>query len=192
MECMNNSIVLPNPITQIASMPYALYLSLQGKYFVGNTGNLVFDNGKKAWGGLINPCHSGVNLHLNVWTVTNFGDSPIKAQIWFNSFPPGSATKSKLVTPANTALCPLPKPKVKLIKSDNVTKYPKDGVNAFNRIAPPDSTIAEEEDGKFIFPPGGSFIIFLSNLETPNKPVKVNIALGWWEEPISNSDKIIY
>ncbi|MGU9538836.1 hypothetical protein ACQX0N_07595 [Clostridium tepidum] len=45
MDCINNcnhSIILPNPITQVASMPYALYLSLQGKYFVGYADELEF------------------------------------------------------------------------------------------------------------------------------------------------------
>jgi len=45
-------------------------------------------------------------------------------------------------------------------------------------------TIADEEVGKFIFPPGGSFIIFLSNPETPNELAQGRVAFGWWEEKI--------
>lgn len=187
MECINNynnSILLPNPITQVASMPYALYLSLQGKYFVGYADELEFGNGKSAWAGLINPSYSRVNLHVYVWTVTDVGESPIRAQIWFNSDPPGRAIESELVTPANTALCPLPRPRIRLLQASNVIGEPKGGVKAFVRRVLPEVTIAAEEEGKFIFPPGGSFVVFLSNPETPNEPAQGRVAFGWWEEPI--------
>lgn len=181
-----NSIILPNPITQVASMPYPLYISLQGKYFVGHSGNIKFDTNTSAWAGLVNPNCSGINLHVYVWTVTNYDPSPINAQVWLNSTPPGHPTVSKSVTPVNTALCPLPKPKAKIIRANNVTTEPKCGAHAYSRIIPQETTIADEEDGKFILPPGGSFIIFLSNLKTPNKPVEADIAFGWYEEKIKH------
>ena len=187
MKCDNNykdSITLPNPITQVASMPYSLYLSLQGKYFIGYADELEFGNGKSAWAGLVNPTHSGVNLHVYVWTVTDIGTSPIRAQFWFNSTPPGYPVKSQLVTPTNTALCPLPRPKVKLLQANNVIGEPNGGIKAFVRRALPETTLVEEEAGKLIFPPGGSFIVFLSNPETPNKSAQGRVALGWWEEEI--------
>lgn len=40
------------------------------------------------------------------------------------------------------------------------------------------------EQGKFIFPPGGSFLIFLSNPEMPQLEASGRVAFGWWEEPI--------
>lgn len=180
----NNSILLPNPITQVASMPYPLYLSLQGKYFVGHSDELEFGNNTSAWAGLINPSCSGVNLHVYVWTVTNSGKYPINVQIWFNSNLPGSPYVSEFVTPSNTALCPLPSPRVDLLQATDVIDKPIEGVNAYIRTAPPDTTIVAEEDGKFIFPPGGSFIVFLSNLENPNEPAKGTVSFGWWEEKI--------
>lgn len=165
-------------------MPYELYLSLQGKYFVGYGDNLTFGEGRSAWAGLINPCNSRVNLHLNVWTVTDVGTSPIRAQIWFNSSPPGTPIASPLVTPSNTTLCPLPKPKVKLLEASDVFGTPQGGTKAFVRRVLPEVTIAETENGKFIFPPGGSFLIFLSNPESPDEPAAGRVAFGWWEEPI--------
>lgn len=179
-----NSITLPNPITQVASMPYALYLSLQGKYFIGYADELEFGTGRSAWAGLINPSNSGVNLFVYVWTVTDIGTSPIRAQFWFNSNPPGYPMQSQLVTPSNTALCPLPRPKVKLLQANDVKGEPDGGIKAFVRRALPENTLVEEEGGKLIFPPGGSFVVFLSNPETPNQPAQGRVAFGWYEEEI--------
>lgn len=186
-NCNNfkNSILLPNPITQVASMPYSLYLSLQGKYFLGSTNELSFGNERSAWAGLFNPTNSGVNLHVYFWQVSNTGPSPIRAQIWFNSCPPGRPVKVTTVTPGNTALCPPPKPKVKLLQASNVIGEPKDGHKAFVRRAQSEVTIGDEEFGKFIFPPGGSFVIFLSNPETPTEPAKATVNYAWWEEKIN-------
>jgi len=33
-----------------------LYQSVQGRYFVGQTDTIRLEQGKNAWGGLINPC----------------------------------------------------------------------------------------------------------------------------------------
>lgn len=187
MEGCNNyksSIILPNPITQIASMPYALYLSLQGKYFLGSTEELEFGNGTSAWAGLFNPTNSGVNLHVYFWQVSNTGESPIRAQIWFNSDLPGRPTRVTSVTPGNTALCPPPRPKIRLLQASNVQGEPEDGVKAFVRRALPEVTIGDEEVGKFIFPPGGSFTIFLSNPETPDQSAAATVGYAWWEEEI--------
>jgi hypothetical protein len=186
-NCSNykSSIILPNPITQVASMPYELYLSLKGKYFLGSTEELEFGNGKSAWAGLFNPNYSNVNLHLYFWQVTNTGTTPIRAQIWFNSDPPGMPTRVRTITPGNTALFPLPRSNVRLFQASNVTGEPEDGVKAFVRRAQPGVTIGDVEVGKFIFPPGGSFLIFLSNPETPNLPAKASVGYAWWEEEIN-------
>lgn len=48
----------------------------------------------------------------------------------------------------------------------------------------PEVTLVDDEQGKFIFPPGGSFLIFLSNPEVPDVLASGRIAFGWWEEPI--------
>lgn len=186
-NCSNlkNSIVLPNPITQVGSMPYALYESLQGKYFLGYTGELEFGNGKSAWAGLFNPENSNVNLYVYFWQVTNTGASPIRAQIWFNSELPGISTRVKNVTSGNTAIYPLPKPKVKLYQASNVIDEPENGVKAFVRRAQPGTDIGDVEVGKFIFPPGGNFTIFLFNPETPTQPAKATVGYAWFEEPIN-------
>ena len=182
-----NSIFLPNPITQVADMPYALYLSLQGKYFVGYADDMKFQNGNIAWAGLVNPVNSRVNLHIYVWTVTNIGESPLIAQICFNAEPSGEPVKSELVTPSNTALKPLPIPRVNLLQANNSLNEPYDGDNVFKIKVIPEVTTASEEVGKFIFPPGGSFIISLSNLEESNQIGEGRVAFGWWEEKIQEN-----
>lgn len=185
----NDSIVLPNPITQVASMPYALYLSLQGKYFVGYADDMKFDSRNIAWAGLINPIHSGVNLYVYVWTVTNIGKSPLNARIYFNIDPAGQVVESAFVTPANTALYPLPKPKIKLLQANNVLVEPKNVDSLITREVLPEVTIVGEEEGTFIFPPGGSFIITLSNSKTRNQIGEGRVAFGWYEEKVNSSKK---
>lgn len=167
---------------QFAAMPNSLYHSLAGKYFVGYADNMYFEKDKNAWAALFNPGNSGVNLFVNVWTVTDIYEPPIRIQFWLNSELPGYASESELVTPANTALCHPKCPRVHLMQASNVTGNPEGGVKGFVRRTLPGETVVEEEDGKFIIPPGGNFAVFLSNTEGENIPANVRVAYGWWEE----------
>lgn len=180
----NKSILIPNPITQVAALPYELYVSLEGKYFVGYTTELTFGKGKSSWAGLFNPTHSGVNLYVYIWQVANTGVSPIRTQIWFNSNPPGCPTRVTTITNSNTAIYPTPYPKIKLLQAVNVIEDPENGVKAFVRRAQAGITVGDVEDGKFIFPPGGSFMIFLSNPETPDQTASATVNFAWFEEKI--------
>lgn len=166
------------------SVPINLAKSLEGKYFVGYADNLSFGMGKSAWARLFNPPNSGVNLHVTVWTVTDVAESPFRAEIWFNAEPPGTPQESGLVTPANTAICPPSQPRIKLQYGINVSGNPTGGIKAFVRRGQPQTTLVDDEQGKFIFPPCGSFLVFLSNPETPELAASGRIAFGWWEEPI--------
>jgi hypothetical protein len=155
-----------------------------GNYFVGYADNLVFGQGTNAWGRLYNPIDSGVNLYVNVWTVSDISQGPFRAQFWFNATPPGTPIDSELVTPSNTAIQPLPEPRIKIQLASDVYGEPSGGVKAFVRRGQPETTLVETENGKFIFPPGGSFMIFLSNPETPDIKASGRLAFGWWEEEI--------
>ena len=115
---------------------------------------------------------------------SDVSESAFRAQIWFNAIPPGNPMESTLVTPANLAFCPTPSPRVRLQYSNNVIGDPIGGIKAFVRRGQPETTIVDDEEGKFIFPPGGSFLIFLSNPETPDVFTSGRVAFGWWEEPI--------
>jgi hypothetical protein len=44
--------------------------------------------------------------------------------------------------------------------------------------------LVENENGKLIFPPGGSFLVFISLPEGSNVAAGGRIAFGWWEEKI--------
>ena len=167
------------------NIPIELYESLRGEYFIGYADNLSLENGTSAWARLYNPRESGVNLHVNVWTVTDISESPFRAQFWFNPTPPGIPTESSLVTPSNTAFRPVPKPKVKLQLASNVSGEPVGGVKAFVRRGEPGTTLVETENGKLIFPPGGSFLVYITIMENPSIAASGRIAFGWWEESIA-------
>lgn len=167
------------------NIPIELYESIRGEYFIGYADNLSLGNGTSAWARLYNPHGSGVNLHVNVWTVTDISEAPFRAQFWFNSTAPGKSSESTLVTPSNTAIRPIPRPRVKLELASNVTGEPTGGVKAFVRRGEPGTTLVETENGKLIFPPGGSFLVFLSITEDSGIAASGRIAFGWWEEKIS-------
>lgn len=174
------------PLYYIADIPIDLAKSLEGKYFVGTADDLEFGNATNAWARLYNPPDSGVNLFVNVWTASDITTSPFRVQIFFNSQVSGIVQESMMVTPANTTLNPLPEPKAKLEYAVGVRGLPQGGVKAFGRNGTAGTTINSEEHGKFIFPPGGSFLVFLSNPQAPTIPAIGKIAFGWWEEPIQN------
>ena len=171
-------------LPQTVNVPIETYESAIGQYFIGYADELTFGNGTSAWARLYNPPDSGVNLFVNVWTVTDISSSPFRAQFWFNAEAPGTPSESALVTPSNTAYRPVPRPHVKLQLASDVTGSPSDGVKAFVRRGEPEVTLVESENGKLIFPPGGNFLVFLSLAEGATEPAAGRIAFGWWEEKI--------
>lgn len=177
-------------LTKTVNIPIELYKSLMGEYFIGYADNLNFGKGTSAWARLFNPPDSGVNLHVNVWTVTDVSESPFRAQFWFNSVPPGRPFTSQYVTPSNTAIQPPVQNRVILQYATMVNGDPFGGIKAFVRRGQPETTLVDTENGKLIFPPGGSFLVFLSNPETPELATSGRIAFGWWEDIIS-CDRIL-
>lgn len=77
---------------QTAAMANSLYHSLQGQYFVGYADNMFFERDKNAWAALANLPNSGVHLFVNVWTVSDLYEPPIRMQIWLNAALPGDYT----------------------------------------------------------------------------------------------------
>jgi len=170
-------------LEKAVNIPIELYQSTLGRYFIGYADNLSFGRNTSAWARLYNPEGSGVNLHVNVWTVTDISEAPFRAQFWFNASVPGAYSTAP-GTPTNTAIRPLPVPKVELQLASDVTAAPEGGVKAFVRRGQPIDTVVETENGKLIFPPGGSFLAYLSLIDTPEVPAEGRVAFGWWEEPL--------
>lgn len=165
---------------QVINLEYRVYKSFTGKYFMGHTPQICLGANSNAWGGLLNPANSGVNLYINTFTVTNSSAIPFQAQLWLNSSPLGNTTASPHLTPANTVLAPLPKPKSLLAYSQYVTATPMNGVSILSRIAGASSTTVGNYYGKIIIPQGGTFIVFL---HSPGAQyINTEVAFGWWEE----------
>lgn len=167
-------------IPQVVSVPNTLYQSLKGRYFVGQTIFLFTGKGQNAWAALVNPKDSDVNLYVNVITISNFSSIPYTAQTWLNTNPPASPAIAERISPANTTIDPLPKPKVELQYVQSTTLEPSGGVNTFNRVVNSNNTLVSEEDGKFIIPPGGNYLIFL--ISEGDEMIKSKVAFGWWEK----------
>jgi hypothetical protein len=174
----------PNMLSKTVNVPIELYESMRGKYFIGYADELSLNMGTSAWARLYNPRLSGINLYVNVWTVTDISDSPFRAQFWFNADPPGNASESSLVTPSNLAFRPTPQPRVRLQKASNVYGEPESGIKAFVRRGDPGTTVVEVENGKLIFPPGSSFLVYVTLTDSIHTSGMARIAFGWWEESI--------
>jgi len=169
---------------QTVNIPIELYESIQGRYFMGYADALSLGGNLGAWARLYNPPGSGVNLHVNVWTVTELSGSPFFARFWFNAAPAETPTVSANVTTTNTALYPAPIPRVELQYASASSQPPSGGVVAFVRNGEPGTTVVETENGKLIFPPGGNFLIYVTLTDTSILSATVRIAFGWWEQRI--------
>ncbi len=166
----------PKKLTRVVTIANSLAQSQNGNYFVGQTPELSMSK-STAYGALFNPEGSEVDLFVNVFTITNFSDIPLKAEIWIDSTPPGIWLESDLVTTTNTSITPTPTSMVELIYLENSAAITT-GVNAFDRVIPGKSTIVAEEDGKYIVPPKKFFVISLT--PTLTGPVTASIAYGWF------------
>lgn len=155
--------------------------SMLGKYFIGQTGILNFGNEYNAWGGIINPDNSGVNLYIDLFTITNFSAQNFIGEIWLNAKPPKKSIISSTVTPSNQTILPPPRPKAVMEYADFTTESLTNGVNIFGRIVAPNSTlVSDSHQGSIIIGQGGSFSILLKSLGP--QAIMGTIVLTWWEE----------
>ncbi|WP_010244269.1 DUF6143 family protein [Acetivibrio cellulolyticus] len=157
--------------------------SMLGRYFIAQTDTLSFGNKSDAWGGIINPRNSGVNLYFDIFTITNFSNYSFTGEIWLNAKPPKESKPASTVTPSNQAIFPPPRPKAIMEYANNITEPLKNGVNIFGRIVAPNSTlVSDSHKGSMIIGPGGSFSILLKSPGQQN--ITGTIVLTWWEEKI--------
>lgn len=157
--------------------------SMLGRYFIGQTGILNFGNKYSAWGGIINPVNSGVNLYFDIFTITNFGAQSFTGEIWLNAKQPKKSVISRTVTPSNQTIIPPPIPRAVMEYADYMIEPLTNGVNIFGRIVAPNSTlVSDSHKGSIIIGPGDSFSILLKSYGP--QTIKGTIVLTWWEERI--------
>ena len=163
---------------QVIVLSDAVYHSYLGEYFLGQTKLITFGAGFNAWGGLINPVGSKVNLFLNAYTISNFSKQPLTAEGWLSSILPGNAEESMDYAAGNQSIIPPPRPKVKIQSANFVSKTPTGGTYTFVRRVEPDETLTKHDfQGMYIIPPGSSFALFFLN---PGKErVGTRVAFGW-------------
>lgn len=161
----------------------AVYHSSLGEYFLGQTDFISFGGGYNAWGALINPEGSNVNLFLNAYTISNFANEPLTAEGWLSTVLPGEAKTSPYFAAGNQSIYPPPMPKVEIQNASFVSAKPKGGTYTFVRRVEPSETLTKHDfQGMYIIPPGSSFSLFF--LSPGQRQVFARIAFGWWEEKI--------
>ncbi|MDK2585382.1 DUF6143 family protein [Romboutsia sedimentorum] len=171
-----------NKLEKEVSIPYPLYQSEKGNYFIGQTPTLTAQD-KQALVSLINPITSNINIYVNAITITNIGQSSFSAQFYLKSTLTGG-TVSNFVSSTNTAIAPEPIPKGQIQYLSTTTQPPNGGVAIFSRIVSPDSTLIID-GGQIILGPGQSLAVFLGGF-LPVEPNSAIVAFGWWEERIHN------
>lgn len=171
---------LPVEVVDITSPGWNARL---GKYFIGQTGELHFGNGLSAWGGIINPRYSGVNLYFDIFTITNFMDQSFDAEILLNAVTPYNAEECTSIIPSNQSIAPPPKPKATLWQAEYFSEDLQNGMDIFGRIVSPNSTlVSDSHQGSIIIGPGGTFSISLRSYD--REIMTATIVLTWWEERI--------
>ena len=168
-------ICLNNEISKEASIPYPLYKSMTGKYFIGQTPFLPTSSNSLLVA-LQNPIDSNINIFLNVATITSLKEIGL---VEFYLGPNlNGGTISTLVKCTNTNCDKLAKG---LIKYYEPSKIPSNLTPIFTRyITNPGTEIVD--GGQIILSPGNSFYIYRSDTNYPLKNLSTIVAFGWWEE----------
>lgn len=169
---------------EVVVLSDAVYHSYLGSYFLGQTDMINFGGSYNAWGALVNPKRSNINMFLNAYTISNFSDEPFTAEGWLSSILPGESIVSRHFAAGNQAIYPLSQPMVNIMSASNVTnKTPTGGIYTFTRRVEPNQTLTKHDfQGMYIIPPGSSFALFF--LSPGEEHVQSRLAFGWWEERI--------
>ena len=145
-------------LQEVNALPENVYHSSLGEYFLGQTDTVAFGRGYNAWGALVNPAGSGVNMFLNAYTITNFSNGPLTAEGWLSAKLPGRSEKSPHFAAGNQAIFPPSMPKVEIQSASFVPGSPSGGTYAFVRRVEPSETLTKHDfPGMYIIPPGSSF-----------------------------------
>lgn len=104
----------------------------------------------------------------------------LTVQIWVNTNQPSKWNISSKISPTNTSLDSPPKNKVDIKFVQSTIEVPQSGVNVYDRIIPPYTTLVDEEDGKFIEAPGGNYVLIIKSSSSQTSMVVA--AFGWFEK----------
>lgn len=170
-------------LQEVNVLPENVYHSYLGEYFLGQTDIISFGGGYNAWGALVNPPDSKVNMFLNAYTITNFTNGPLTAEGWLSAMLPGKRKKSPYFAAGNQTIIPPPQPKVEIQNSSFAPGNPRGGTYTFVRRVEPNETLTKHDfQGMYIIPPGSSFSLFF--LSPGNWQAYARVAFGWWEERV--------
>lgn len=162
------------------SIPYPLFQSQNGDYFIGQTPILTGED-KHAASALVNPANSESVIYVNAITVTNISNVNLSAEFYVKS-----SLKNPLVSTsvscANLGLSPTPIPEGEIQYLPSTTIPPENGVSIFSRIVPPYSTLVID-GSQIILQPGQSLIVYLGGF-LPINPNSTIVAWGWYEDCI--------
>ena len=185
---MERETELPFEIVDLTSSGWNARL---GRYFIGQTGELHFGGQFYAWGGIINPYYSETNLYFDIFTITNYGTQSFNAEIWLNAEPVYGDIRFSTITASNQAINPPPRPIAMMQQAEYLGRELSEGVNIFDRIVSPNSTlVSDSHQGSIILGPGGSFSILLKSLG--RDIVTSTVVLTWWEEKAERGQRYEY
>ncbi len=162
---------------EVVSLEHSTEKAFEGKYFAGHTPALLL-HGLNAYGALVNPPGSGVNMFINTYSLSNYSNMLLQTYTWMNC-PLGRCLVSSFVSTSNFAKRPLTVPKAEVVYRQDMSGEPSGGVNLFPWIAAANQTTVGTFHGRYIIPPGGSFLVFLC---APEIEAGAEIAFGWWED----------
>lgn len=164
--------------SNVISLEYRVSKSFQGRYFIGHTPTMTLPYRANGWAALFNPRGSGVNVFVNTITVSNFSNTPFRAQVWLNAMPDGGQV-SPSTAAVNAAIQPPVWPEAAIVYG---TEQLKSGQSLFTRVAGAQSTEVGNYYGKIILPPGGSLLVLMQGPGATG--AQAEVALGWWEDMI--------
>lgn len=185
----NENVIVDSPLDEdpgeIVTIPFDLFQSFLGRYYIGRTPVLTLRGGCDCWGGLINPRDSSVNLFIDNISVSNTSGAPFCTRIWLNTTPFGRILVSPFVTLSNTAVEPMPVSFALLSYAQVLRMVPFNGDSLASQFARPFRTLDSAFGGKIIIPPGGNIIVFChSNEGSGGCCASCEISFQWWEMPV--------
>jgi len=170
----------PGVPAPVVDYPLPLSKSLQGKYFIGETDQLLPTDNNRTWAGLINPLDSGVHLYVDIYVISNLSADPLVSQICFCQSLPTNAKLSHEISNSNLTYRPQPVPRGQVQFGEALDTAAFTAVPVSTRVVSPYSSTASEKRGHWIIGPGTAILFTLTGtFDYPNPAV---VSIGWWEE----------